>query len=462
MTSLLAFAWRRKVDEPKSLSTSDDHDTSFSLPDVSESSSGESATIDRPFEVTDTAPATPEGLRPRRCAESICRELNMPSDLLDRFELGQAPNQNAFPSLPPLNCPPLNCERLTIPHVSTSSFYSRSSNQSHDVAESPTLKVGKARTAVGALLAMSDGGVSFHESTKDPAPSPVNMSTGILPPRSWIDHDREDDNQSEYSDEPVYEAMLTPDKKRKSRIIESPASSLAESSIHASPSSNNWRQSYPIWKQEQKDESSITRRCLPEIENTGKSGYDFNSIMDQDVFIAQTSDNTDVSAISHSTKDTESNYDLDKEEHEYAYQRMREEEDEMGEALRRQTTKNQRRNKEDLLFSIIERLQDDTKLVSDVLNDLKLSTGKWDVSMSLDSENIFTGFSKKTRAILCRNMDAVLNEMKVTSPEDFFLSPSQMPSFADTHDDLEQALTFCRSLIGTAIPQSEKPEMGHL
>ena len=445
MTSLLAFAWR-KVNESKPLPSNDDHDTSFSLPDVSESSSGESATIYPPFEVTGTAPATPEGLRPRRCAELICRELNMPSNLLKSFELGQVPIQNTFPSLPPLNCPPLNL---------------RSSNHSHHVAESPTLESGKVRTAVGALLAMSDVGVSFHESTKDPAPSPVKMSTGILPPRSWIDQDGEDDNQSEYSEEPAYEAIFTPDKKRKSRIIESPASSFAESSIHASPSSNNWRQSYPIWKEEQKDES-ITRRCLPEIDCKGKSGYDFNSIMDQDVYIAQISDNTDLSAISHSTKDNESHCGLDKEEQGYYYEGMREGEDEMGEALRRQKTKNQRRNKEDLLISIIERLQDDTKLVSDVLNDLKLSTGKWDVWMSLDNENIFTGFSKKTRAILCRKMDAILNETKVASPEDFFLSPSQISNFADTHDELEQALMFCRSLIGTAIPQSEKPEMGHL
>jgi hypothetical protein len=443
MTSLLAFAWR-KVNEAKSLSSNNDHDTSFSIPDVSESSSGETATISPPFEVTDTAPPTPDGLRPRRCAELICRELNLPSNLLQSFELGQAPIQNAFPSLPPLNYP-------------TQDFHS--SHHSHHVAESPTLTVGKVRTAVGALLAMSDAGVSFHEGTKDPAPYPVKRSTGILPPRSWIDQDGEDDNQSEYSEEPSYEAIFTPDKKRKSRIIESPASSLAESSIHASPSSNNWRQSLPIWKQEQKDESSITRRCLPEIDCKGKSGYDFNSIMDQELYIAQTSDNADVSTISHLTKDNES-YVLDKEEQDYQY--MEEEEDEMGEALRRQKTKSQRRNKEDLLISIIERLQDDTQLVSDVLNELKLSTGKWDVSMSLDRENMFTGFSKKTRAILCRNMDAVLNEMKVASPEDFILSPSQIASFADTHDDLEQALMFCRSLIGTAIPQSEKPEMGHL
>jgi hypothetical protein len=447
MTSLLAFAWR-KVNEAKPLASNDDHDTSFSLPDVSESSSGESATFSPPFGVTGTAPATPEGLRPRRCAELICRELNIPPIILKRsFELGQAPIQNEFPSLPPLNCTPLNL---------------RSSNRSHHVAESPSLKAGKARTAVGALLAMSDGGVVFHESTEDSAPSPVNMPTGILPPRSWIDQGREDDNQSEYSEEPAYEAIFTPDKKRKSRIIESPASSLAESSIHASPSSNNWRQSCPTWKQEQKDESSITRRCLPEIDYKGKSGYDFKSIMDQDVYIAQASDNTDVSAISHSTKDNESHNGVDIEEQEYYSKCMREEEDEMEEALRRQKTKNLRRNKEDLLISIIERLQDNTKLVFDVLNELKLSTGKWDVSMSLDSENIFTGFSKKTRATLCRNIDAVLDEMKVASPEDFFLSPSQIPNFADTHDDLEQALMFCRSLIGTAIPQSEKPKMGHL
>jgi hypothetical protein len=433
-------------------------------------------------------PVTPEGLRPRRCAELICRELNMPSNLLNSFESGQAPIQNEYPSLPPLNCRPLSL---------------RSGNHSHHVAESPTLEAGKARTAVGALLAMSDGEISFHESTKDPASSLVKTSTGILPPRSWIDQDKEDDNesgktrtavgallaisdggvtfhesilpprpwinqdgeddnQSEYSEEPAYEAIFTPDKKRKSRIIESPTTSFAESSIHASPSSNNWRQSSSIWKQEQKDESSVTRRCLKEFDCKGKIGYDFHSIMDQDVYIAQTSESADLSAISHSTKDNESHQDLDKEEQGYYYQCMREEEDEMGEALRRQKTKNQRRNKEDLLISIFERLQDDTNLVSDVLNELKLSTGNWDVSMSLDSENIFTGFSKKTRAILCKNMDAVLKDMKVASPEDFTPLPSQIPNFADTYDDLEQALLFCRSLIGTAIPQSEKPEMDHL
>jgi hypothetical protein len=205
MTSLLAFAWRQKVDESKALSPNDEHDAGFSLPDVSESSSGESAAMyPPPLEVMAKAPATPEGLRPRRCAESICRELNMPSNLLRSFDSGQAPTQNTFPSLPPLNCPPLNGS-LTSPRVSTSSFYSRSSNRSHHdhVAESPTLTVGRARTAVGTLLAMSDGGVSVPEGTKDPAPSPVKMSTGILPPRSWIHQDGEDDIQSEYSVEPA-------------------------------------------------------------------------------------------------------------------------------------------------------------------------------------------------------------------------------------------------------------------
>jgi hypothetical protein len=113
--------------------------------------------------------------------------------------------------------------------------------------------------------------------------------------------------------------------------------------------------------------------------------------------------------------------------------------------------------REDLLLSTLERLQDDPALVLEVMEALKESTGQWDVSLRLHEDNLFTGLSQDKRATLCRNIDAILNELKATTQEESFMTQTQIPQYDETHYDLTQALTFCRSLACTAIPSSEKP-----
>ena len=475
MASLLAFSWRRKGSENAASSCNNlELSASASMPGVSESSSGESinnhtSECQYPmYENSRNPPETPEGLRPRRTAQHIRREMRLPRHPTKQLEWNPLPINSTTPALPPLGCGAFGS-----PQVSTSSFYSKTSDRHNGVAVSPNLKVGKAKTAVGALLAMNDAGLSFHETSRAAEQSPARFRTGILPPRKWIDVDRADEDDSNYSDEPTYEplndsrAQLTPNKKRKAGLGDSLNSPSDDSSVYASPSSNNWRQPYSTWRPENKDQSSFTESWLMDREHVTSERYDFDSIMNHELCVAQPSENaTNVSAISHSTKENESHHSLiddedDNEAYDYHW-KTEDDDDEIGKALRKQKMLRQRRSKEDLLIAAVERLQDDTALVAEVIDVVKVSNSKWDESMNLGNENIFKGYSVSTKTTLCRNIDAILNEMNLATPEEFFLSPTQIPDIAATHDDLYQALSFCRSLISAASFPGGAHDMGHL
>jgi hypothetical protein len=472
MTSLLSFAWKCQGIERAS-------SRSPEVPEVSASSSGETLTIQPSEDSTFTAaasaisPDTPEGLRPRQSADAIRQSL--PPHVLRRLEWQPHTTQNVHSSWRPLSSclPPPDCRVVNSPNVSTSSFYSRSSDPSRQIAVSPSLKVGKARTAVGALLAMSESNVSFHETTKTGVPTSsktTNCHMNVLPPRTWRDENEQEDADSNYNTDLQYQSLndshMTPNRMRIALVENSPTSTAGESSIHASPSSNKWRRSYLEWKQaenrNQQEESSLGRGWLMEEAPIIES-YDFDSIVNRDLFVPHPSESaTNVSAISHSVKDNESLQSLQSlrslveeeeegEEHSYYRHYTKIEDDDMGETNQRQNTKNQR-EKEDLLLATIERLQDDVKLVNDVMK----SAGKGGIVASLEKENIFTGFSKEKRAIVCRAIDSILNEMNAPAPKEFGLAPSQIPKIAETHDNYRNALLFCRALVGTAVPPAEK------
>jgi hypothetical protein len=475
MSSLLAFAWRQKG----SPTTQNGSPTSpYDLPGVTYTFSGENE--DTTLESCRLrCPGTPEGLRPRKSADSIRRALNLSSSVLNPlqgfaeqsdqakgFSFAPAPIKHTIAGPPP---PPPSFWQMRSPPISTSSFYSSASSPSgsRGVAVSPNLKVGHARTAVGALLAMTD---ASRGASSPPAPvfhSGNSRHLGVLPPRTWVSDDRQEEHESVCSDL-SYQALndsidpFASAKKQKSTIPGSPHSSVDESTQHASPSSNNFgRRSHPGKPSlAVHDESSFARGWLMEQGAMGRERYDFDTIVDKDLFVSEAAEHAaNVSAISGSTKglDSLNSFDEEEEEH-YYFQSMQQEEDQMGEPLHRQNTKFQREVKENLVMAMIARLQDNTRLFQDVLEKLDHSTGQSLKRSPRTREGIVIGFSKKTRKMLCRNIDEILRGMRSVTNDDVLL-PSQNPRMTEAHDDLLQALSFCRASVVGALTPLEKREM---
>jgi hypothetical protein len=122
-------------------------------------------------------------------------------------------------------------------------------------------------------------------------------------------------------------------------------------------------------------------------------------------------------------------------------------------SLRQQKVRNQRRVREELLLAIVERLQDNVQLVTDVYAaDPTVLQTDWFVETPLDQEGLLTGFVAEKRDAVSRYLSAMLDEMNLAQPEDFFLSPSQIPHYTQPHDELQSAIGFCRSLVHMALP----------
>jgi hypothetical protein len=380
MTSLLAFAWRKANTSNQAHTSSKHHEQDIS-PGVSASSSGETTTLskqaseDSLFENV-PPPQTPEALRRRNTPDEIRRELGISKRLnWEREPRASCIGPGACSMLPPMM---MSCGS---PMKETSSFYSRNSSRSTYVAESPNLKVGQAKTAVGSLLAMTEDNthVSFHESTKDPIR--LHQESSILPPRAWLEDHRTIEEANDFSIELPYEALndsknhhLSPMKNQQGfQRPESPSDD--ESSIHASPSSNHWRNSMPA--PHQHPETSFTRGFLNAEHNHSRDHYDFHPIVgDKDLFA---NEKLNMSGISQSTKDLESLHSLmdededDVEEESEYYQMMQTDEQDFSNT--------ERRLKEELLLSTLERLQDGPDLVLEVMTALRESIGQQGVSM---------------------------------------------------------------------------------
>lgn len=134
--------------------------------------------------------------------------------------------------------------------------------------------------------------------------------------------------------------------------------------------------------------------------------------------------------------------------------------------LRHIKARGQQQMKEELILSALERLQDDLTLVSDVEGLLGDGSSQgmfaWFVPTPLDQEGILTGFSESTRDSITDQLDLLLTELpaQVVTPPDFPHSPAATRSKcpADDHDRVRDALSFCKVLVQMAIPESEKEE----
>lgn len=317
------------------------------------------------------------------------------------------------------------------------------------VAESPDL--GHARTAVGALVAMSQGVVSNKPLRK----SIPEARLGVLPPRTWEQMEDEKDDE-DISYQRLHDSMdvWTPD-----RVRNAPAS--PESTVtHPSPSGSSWRG----WRQDQSDVSFSSRERLVS-KHVGPLSYNFDPITQeerQDIHdgpnYVVASDVTNVSILSQSSAvHNDSIHSLDSVRYSHGSQsqyRYEQAEEAMEGALMQRKAKNQRRAKEQLLMGVIQRLQHSLDLVSDV--DALHENDRWFVKTPMDREGLLTGFSKGTRSNLLKYVRSVLSEMFVAQPEEFFLSPSQIESISETHDDLHDALVFLEAMLQIAIPLSEQ------
>lgn len=391
MTSLLAFAWRKST---ASSSTSNDHRhqrrsafplsrpgnndnmlTAAASPinsekifdediGVTSSSSGETlmyqpssdSQTDVGTHFTQTKAhtslevvGTPDALKTRKTPEEIREELGLaPKRLLwgDAFAAETQKITSMAAILPPM-MPHATKNRVLSPQISTSSFYSMAGDSSIDdnIARSPSLRPGEARTAVGALLAMSED-IAFddrHRASSNASQSKTTRllpENSILPSREWLRDDRSvEDNANDFSIELPYESL------------NESLCSVAESSIHSIA------EHHPNLPN-----TSFTRGFL---EYETKQSYDFGPLVNQ-----RNKDGDDESSpadfssyMSQSSTTTSTNIEIESMQS-------------MGQGMEQERVEGQGssplldyglRETEDLIVSVFERLRDDIGLVSTVL-----------------------------------------------------------------------------------------------
>lgn len=469
MTFMLNYAWRRQPATNGRVANGRQSPTPLAV-QASDDTTVPEQEVDENCIPQREAPPTPEGLRPRQSLQSIREELDIPDHVMKESE-------QRLPTWPPMACPPPRAS----PQVTHSSFYSRDSS-SGMVAESPDL--GQARTAVGALVAFTQG-VPLKASGKSNA---SNGKLGVLPPRTWKEEEDVEEDES-ISYQMLHDSMevWSPGRAPKSFQAASSPHSTVQSSIHPSPSTKAWTE----WQQQQQQEEqrnvSFSSRValVPGHHETERPTYNFDSIAPeetrQDVHggpsyvVATDADMANVSVLSqssapvnahhryeqsdHYATDNDSIHSLDSVKNSYLshskFDNAEQEEDALENALMKRKMKNQRRAKEQLLMGAVQRLQHNLDLISDV-DALHEEDKQWFVKTPMDKEGLLTGFSKGTRKELRKYVQSILNEMQVARPEDFILSPSQVAGMADTHDDLHDALVFLDGILQIAVPLKEQ------
>eukprot|EP00934_Nitzschia_sp_Nitz4_P000881 Nitzschia sp. Nitz4//scaffold255_size41878//38048//40648//NITZ4_007413-RA/size41878-processed-gene-0.16-mRNA-1//1//CDS//3329544395//881//frame0 len=311
------------------------------------------------------------------------------------------------------------------PNISNASFYSSARGGGHSlhsrVAESPRLKVGQARTAVGALVALGHSQRQQPSSARRPFASPTpKKDSSILPSRDWLSQEQQDQHEDIVEPEqelsmdelPPYAALH--DKYSPVRNNQADDDWSRESSIHASPSSNRMPPHLP--------DTSFTRGFLA----PSSDPYDFHSILDKDLIIGggngDRSFNNNNNSIMNLHQDIQlsspnnslSDAHLDHYQVKTHEQRFRKE--------------NERKIQQDLLLSTLERLQDDPELVTQVLD--------------LSEHNILEGWSQERRAQVLEALEAILQENDDEEDEET--------------SDVALALSFCWSVVHTSASKESK------
>jgi hypothetical protein len=537
MNSLFAFAWRRPANASSS-KTLDDAPSSPAPPVVTASTSSDTMTTSATHQTTDIdidesvaywkvpaqhAPCTPEGLRSRPTASTLRHELDLPSHSRQEQQQNQEQQQEPLSSMPwfsrdflsqsaavlpprpimPSSSWSLQGTTMSSPPVSTNSFYARNHgsgdyDEDEDVASSPQMLPGKARTAVGALVALQQQQQQQsqqHQPQQWLAAQPVHHQQqqlssysqypNVLPKRNGYGWDDEDQREDECGEEmPYYEledpvmdartpprhAMHQEQQQQQQQRLKNQSPISYSSSPAASPSSFSRpavNYNYNNTQQQQQDvNTSFSSRAeliqRGVLRNQQPTRYDFDPIVVPDgdrvagteVVLPHQSDHlANMSAMSQSIVDHDSLYGNSRA--------VSEDEADTRDAGRcngntaaalplddkslRQKEINQRLVNEALLVEVLERLQDDTQLVADVQAVFSSCN-----ELPMDKQDGFlTGFASGTRTVIVNNLNAILTEME---------SPSQVPGNAETRDDLREALFFCRTAVQMALPELEKEQ----
>ena len=392
---------------------------------ISSSSSGETLScqpnIDSLFDemvksrpaVLDGSPFTPEALKIRKTPQEIREELGLPPKRLYQENKG-AGEQGLHrfvtaPILPPMPC----VVGSQSPQVSMASFYPMASETSDDnIARSPSLRPGQAKTAVGALLSMNNDAKPIFASSQSRVTRLLPESS-ILPSRDWLQDDRSVEDATDFSIELPYELL---NETHGSFSAVSQVGSVAGSSI---------RSILP----ENLPDTSFTRGFL---EHAAKDSYNFEPLVNE-MMPTDAITSADMSYMSQSTaKDDESMKSMvDGKGGENEVEDG--EEEIIADYLSRRET-------EYLVLSILERLRDDSDFVSDIFamhtdTDNRLVPGSAQIT---GHDGILSGFSPKLRDEIVKALDSRLKRYSSSS-------------------EVFQILAFCRSLVQASCSLREEP-----
>lgn len=375
------------------------------------------------------APSTPEGLRSRPSVSLLRQELAIPSNL----SWSPVANKEHRPSvLPPMPSNSWSTQgSLHSPPVSNSSFYA-----GDGIAQSPNLRPGRARTAVGAL-------VVALQNVPPQRSHPSTCSLPSLPSRDLDEYEPNDVSEDSEEAFPYTPFGHTPTRHNPTlRRSSSPVSH--DTSIVASPSSLTRPYSLipaPRIVLPPNNDSPTSSRMSLMPNDPHEQPYDFEPL-ESSSRVVYACDQTQVSAL-----EQESLQDRALVVEDDAAQ------DETNLALYNQ--RNQRLYQQHLLVACIERLQDQLHLVAHIetINEAGLQEV---VKTSMDEEGILQGFSELDRHNIVANLNALLIEMDVAQQEEFFMSPTQVPMVAEPHNVLRDAILLCRTLVEVATPAEER------
>lgn len=478
------------------------HVSSFRLP-----ISPEEKSFDRDVE---KEPLTPEGLRPRCSIESIRRKIGLPDDLVsnvrvddDNFTsdcyqgietiLSDVHDRRQQISLVPCTVlPPRICRSSTWGTTQSNSiqssagagssysslyhhnFSSWSSSREHPpptnvpTAQSPPLSSGQARTAVGATV------LALQQQQNI---SPWYNDSIIYDPRASLDTNVECNGKMEFETmEPVDQNFplvysTTPDRAKLGKRVDQTANHFDDdgSSVGASPSSRAGlivgdtlitrpNDNNVSFSSTSKTIRIAHQRCSSG--DVGKAASDVvvpyeNCIATEEIILSNRLHNENHFEENSCIAVAKGSFD-NVDENDYTPAESRRsgwDEDLLGLKAR-----NQRRVKEELIYSAAERLHDDMKLVFE-LERLEILSYQSKIRTPTDQEGILLGFRKHNREKIFERIDVLLDELTTGFPLDelSFGVSSQSDEFSndDSHQDLWDCLVFCKTIVQMIVPDSE-------
>ena len=375
---------------------------------------------------SNTPPPTPPGLRPRASVEAIRQELGIPLlfvPLSTPCTTGttlqhQQGGGGLHADLPVL--PPRVVTSVLSPLISNASFHSKSSSSSsyhrnERIATSPNLAAPT--TAVGALVATTATNATshYHRHTNnnntnksvsfftEEDPYDRNAHRPVLPPRHhWMD---------DSADEIQYQRLEDED--------QSSTMDFAQpNELHHHPS---------CWTET--SETSFSSHDGLVVDDEPSRRYNFDPILVQ---------LNDVSAISGGNMTDQSSLQsiIDRDE----------DDEDADLLLTRKRWNQQSSRKQRLVLNCLERILANGLLLLPLD---KVTENQGCDHAHHDTEGLGTSFSfsEPHKRQIQYHLRTILTEMDTARPEEFFLSPTHMEEYGETHSELKHAMEFVLQLL---------------